>query len=101
MFKNNQENYEEDENYQQDDIETIIGSSVKLEGDLIGEGNISIHGDVSGKIETKGNLLVGDSANIKAEVSAANISISGTVEGNIKSIQKLEISDQGKVTGDR
>jgi len=100
MFKNNQEKYDEEENYQQEDVETIIGSSVKLEGDLIGEGNISIHGDVSGKIQTKGNLLIGDTANIKAEVSAANISVSGTVEGNIKSDQKLEISDQGKIIGD-
>lgn len=100
MFKNNQENYDNSENFQDQDFETIIGPSVKLEGNLIGEGNISIHGCVSGKIETKGNLLVGDSAKIKAEINAANISIAGLVEGNITSAQKLEIIENGKVIGD-
>ena len=100
MFKNNQENYDESENIQDQDVETVIGPSVKLEGELLGEGNISIHGNVSGKIQTKGNLLVGETANIKAEVSAANISITGTVEGNIHSEHKLEINDNGKVIGD-
>lgn len=100
MFKNNQDNYDDSENIQDQDVETVIGPSVKLEGELLGEGNISIHGNVSGKIQTKGNLLVGETANIKAEVSAANISITGTVEGNIHSEQKLEINDNGKVVGD-
>ncbi len=100
MFKNNQENYDNAENIQDQDVETIIGPSVKLEGNLIGEGNISIYGNVSGKIETKGNLLVGDSAKIKAEINAANISIAGLVEGNINSSQKLEIIENGKVIGD-
>ena len=100
MFKNNQENFDDSENIQEQDVETIIGPSVNLVGELLGEGNISIHGNVSGKIQTKGNLLVGETANIKAEVSAANISITGTVEGNINSEQKLEINDNGKVIGD-
>lgn len=100
MFKNNQENYDETENMEEQDIETIIGPSVKLEGELLGEGNISIHGTVSGKIETKGNLMIGEGSLIKAEVSAANVSVAGTVEGDIHSKEKLEIIENGKVIGD-
>lgn len=99
MFKNNEEETE-NEDYQADSVETIIGSSVKLEGDLLGEGNINVHGEILGKIQTKGDVIIGKSANVKADVNATNITVSGSVEGNIKSEQKLEITEGGRILGD-
>ena len=40
--------------------ETIVGPSVKIQGDLNSEGNIRIEGQVTGKVQTTQNVYVGD-----------------------------------------
>lgn len=80
--------------------ETIVGSSVKLEGDLISSGNISIHGDVVGKVHTEKDVLIGDTATVKADLKGDNVTVAGRVEGNIKADGKLNITENGKVFGD-
>ena len=98
MFKKNEqpiENVGGEENN-----ETIVGSSVKLEGDLISAGNISIYGDVTGKVHTEKDVTIGDSATIKADVKGDNVTVGGRVEGNVKAGGKLNITETGKVFGD-
>lgn len=80
--------------------ETIIGVSVKLEGDFKSEGDVTINGEVSGTVFTKGNLEIGETAVIKADVEGNNVSVSGKIDGNIKAKEKLIIRESGKVTGD-
>lgn len=79
--------------------QTIVGNSVKLEGDLILDEDITINGKVSGKISTSKNLGIGETAEIKANIEAENIVIAGKVEGDIKAKEKLEITETGRVTG--
>ena len=38
--------------------ETVIGPSVKVDGDFAGEGNVLVQGVVNGTLKTKGNLRV-------------------------------------------
>ena len=82
------------------DAETIIGSSVKVEGNFICEGNMIIDGEVRGKIATNGFLQVGDKALIEAEVKAGNAKISGAINGNVKISGYLEITATAKIAGD-
>jgi cytoskeletal protein CcmA (bactofilin family) len=82
------------------DAETIIGSSVKVEGNFACEGNMIVDGEVRGKIATDGFLQVGDKALIEAEVKAGNGKISGVIKGNIKVDGYLELTSTAKVTGD-
>lgn len=79
--------------------QTIVGNSVKLEGDLILDEDITINGKVSGKVSTSKNLGIGETAEVKADVEAENIVISGKVEGEVKAREKLEITETGKVAG--
>jgi cytoskeletal protein CcmA (bactofilin family) len=97
MFK---KDYEEEGKYQNENTETIVGSSVKLEGDLAGQGNVNVYGEVSGKIQTKGDVAVEKSAAVKADVEANNITVSGLIEGNVKAQEKLEVTESGKIVGD-
>ena len=82
------------------DIETIIGASVRVEGDLIGQNNMKIFGQVAGKVQTKGDIFIEESANIEADVEATNVTISGTVEGSVKAIERLKVEKSGKISGD-
>ena len=58
-------------------IETIIGPSVKVEGDFKGEGDLIVEGILIGNLETKNNLKIGQNAIIQAEVRANNAFVSG------------------------
>ncbi len=80
--------------------ETIVGTSVKLKGNLISNGDITIDGHVAGDIKTKSGVFIGPNANILANIKAKDIEISGIVQGNIEAKDKLEISETGKVFGD-
>ena len=79
--------------------ETVVGASVKIEGDLASEGDIRVEGAVSGKIKTTKNLYIGPQAQIEADLDAGNAVIAGSVKGEIKIKDNLLIQETGKVSG--
>ena len=81
-------------------IETIIGPSVKLDGDFLGEGDVVVEGIVNGNIKTKKYLRIEESAQINAEIEAEDAFIAGIVNGNLKVQNKLEITSTAKIKGD-
>lgn len=95
MFKVNDE-----EDYKGGAEDTIIGSAIKVEGDLVSSGNIIVEGEVSGSIKTDKDLRVGEKAKIVAEVNAREAYISGKVQGNVKVQNKLELSSTAEINGD-
>jgi cytoskeletal protein CcmA (bactofilin family) len=80
--------------------ETIVGTSVKLKGNLKSDGDIIVDGVVAGEIKTKGSVKIGKNANIIASIKAKNVSVSGIVQGNIEVSDRLELLETGKVLGD-
>lgn len=81
-------------------VETIIGPSVKVEGDFTGQGDIVVEGIVLGNLKTKGHLQVGSEAKIKADVEAQTAYIAGEVSGNLVIKVNLELTSTAKVSGD-
>lgn len=82
------------------ETETIIGPSVRVEGDFITEGDIIVEGIICGTIKTSKNLRVGQKSKIFANISADNALVSGEVQGNVKIKGKLELTATGKIYGD-
>lgn len=74
------------------------GSSFK--GELEFEDTMRIDGRFNGKIHSKNELIVGESAHIEADVHVGRIAISGTVIGKIVADQRVEIHRNGKVFSD-
>jgi len=89
-----------DKKQEENQAETIVGPSVKVEGELSSQGNVRIDGQVAGNIQTTQNLAVGEQAMISANVKALNIVIAGKVKGNITAEEALEITETGQVEGD-
>ena len=81
-------------------VETIIGPSVKVEGNFKGEGDLLIDGILVGSLNTKNNLKVGSGAIVEANIRANNAFISGKVKGNITVKGKLELSATATIKGD-
>ncbi len=81
-------------------IETIIGPSVKVEGDFRGEGDLIIEGMLVGNLNTKNNLKIGQGAVVEAAVKANNAFIAGKVKGNVTIKGKLDLTSSAVVVGD-
>ena len=78
-----------------------IGKSVVIKGELSGSEDLTIEGQVEGKIELKDNVLtIGANGKIKAQVFAKALIVLGEVTGNVTASDKVEIRDGGSVDGD-
>ncbi len=91
---------ESDTKHVQDDVETVVGPSVKVEGDFASEGNIVVKGIVSGSVKTSKTLTVEDGAKIFANVSAGDAVVSGGIRGNVKIGGRLELTETAQIQGD-
>ncbi|MFA6486305.1 MAG: polymer-forming cytoskeletal protein [Candidatus Magasanikbacteria bacterium] len=105
--KSSPKQYEEEQilapvspNTSQDNVETIVGPSVNVEGDFASEGNIIVKGSVAGSVHTSRHLVVEMGARIMANVRAGSAQIAGEVRGNMKIKESLELQSTARVLGD-
>jgi cytoskeletal protein CcmA (bactofilin family) len=78
-----------------------IGKSVVIKGELNGSEDLTIEGQVEGKIELRDHVLtIGPNGKIKAQVFAKALIVLGEVNGNVSATEKVEIRDGGSVDGD-
>ncbi|MBL8136220.1 MAG: polymer-forming cytoskeletal protein [Acidobacteria bacterium] len=78
-----------------------IGKSVFIKGELSGSEDLTIEGNVEGRIELKDNTLtIGPNGKIRAEVFAKQVIVLGEVTGNVTASEKVDIRDNGSVDGD-
>jgi len=83
-----------------DEVETVVGPSVNVEGDFASEGNIIVKGSVAGSVHTSRHLTVEVGARIMANVRAGSAKVSGEVKGNIKAKDSVELTSTARVVGD-
>ena len=78
-----------------------IGKSVVIKGELNGSEDLTIEGQVEGKIELRDHVLtIGPNGKIKAQVFAKSVIVLGEVIGNITATDKVNIRENGSVDGD-
>jgi cytoskeletal protein CcmA (bactofilin family) len=82
------------------ETDTIIGPSVKVEGDFVTEGNVIVEGTICGTIKTSKSLKVGPTSKIFANIWADNALVAGEIQGNLNIANKLELTSSAKIFGD-
>ncbi len=80
-------------------ISTVFGKETEFYGDLAFNKSLQINGRFEGEIISKGFLVVGEEAVVKANIKAKTIILKGEVHGNIEALDKLEIDANGKLYG--
>jgi cytoskeletal protein CcmA (bactofilin family) len=80
-------------------FETVLGANCELEGTLRSNANVRLDGTFTGTLEITGNVLVGETAKINADINARNVSIAGAVRGNVSG-KKVQILRTGRIWGD-
>lgn len=79
---------------------TVIGSSIVIDGEITGDEDLVIQGTVKGRIQLKESLFVEESGSVEADIETQNVEVSGQVVGNITATDKVELKTQCRVTGD-
>ena len=82
------------------EISAFIGTGTEFKGELVFEGMIRLDGRFSGEIHSAGTLIIGESANVTAEIFVDTVLISGEVHGTIRSKNRVELHSPARHYGD-
>lgn len=91
--------FQRDNEHETKDMETVIGATVKVDGNFVGAGDVVVEGHVAGTLKTSKNLRIGEQSVVKADIEAANIIIAGEVRGHVSCRGRVEVLASGKVFG--
>jgi cytoskeletal protein CcmA (bactofilin family) len=80
-------------------FETVIGMRSNMKGEFRSQANVRLDGNFEGSLDIDGNVLIGETAHILADVHGKNITISGAVRGNVSG-SKIQLTRTGRVWGD-
>jgi cytoskeletal protein CcmA (bactofilin family) len=78
----------------------IIGSSIQINGDVKGDEDLLIEGDVTGTVELKNHVLtIGKDGTVKANIQARAIMVDGTTDGDLTASESISIRATADVRG--
>lgn len=85
-------------------FESIVGASLKVEGDLVISKSLRIDGTVHGNIlQAEGasaTVAIAAGASVLGNIAVHDVIVSGHLKGNITSPGRVELIDTAKVEGD-
>ena len=85
-------------------IETVIGPSTTVNGDLMLIDSVRIDGKVIGDIQAsqsnRATVAIGPTGEVIGHISAFRVIVAGKVEGNIAALERVELSHDCLVQGD-
>ena len=78
----------------------IIGPSITIKGDVSGDEDLVIQGQVEGKIKlAKHNVTIGSDGHVKADVHGRTVVVEGQVEGDLHAKEQIILRHTARVEG--
>ena len=81
------------------DVNTLVGRGSHFEGKMAFEGVVRIDGSFEGEIVSSDTLIIGEGAEVRAEMDVATVIIYGEVYGNIKASNSIELHTPSRLVG--
>ncbi|TKC97907.1 bactofilin family protein, partial [Polyangium fumosum] len=79
---------------------STIGRGTTIRGSIRGDGDLDLHGFVEGSVTVQGELLIGETALVKSDVSGRRIIVRGAVAGNVSATELVVLEPGARVVGD-
>lgn len=76
-----------------------ISAGTVIKGEILSPSDIRIDGTFEGKLQSKGRVVIGETAVIKGDIFCVNVDLWGKVEGNIYVKDTLALKDGCVVNG--
>jgi cytoskeletal protein CcmA (bactofilin family) len=84
-------------------IETLIGTAMEIQGDLIFSGGLHVDGKIVGNViaeeDAHSMLVLSDQGQIEGEVRVPYVILNGQVTGDVYASERVELSRHGQVKG--
>lgn len=84
-------------------VDTLIGKSARIDGDLAFEGGLHLDGRVAGNVLGEGaagnTLSVSEQGRIEGSVAVPTVVLNGTVNGDIRAATRLVLGPRARVEG--
>ncbi|MGH8031496.1 MAG: bactofilin family protein [Luteimonas sp.] len=80
--------------------ESLIAADLTIEGKIEGSGHVRIAGKFKGDVNVQGDLTIEHGAKLNGGVRANRVIVAGELEGNIDSASRVELLDNGVLSGD-
>ncbi len=88
----------------QNRIDSLIGGTTRIEGNVFFSGGLRIDGVVRGNVsalpDQPGTLVISEHARIDGEVQVAHLVVNGTINGAVHAAETLELQAGSRVQGD-
>src|SRR5580693_5181701 len=82
------------------EITALLGRGTQFEGKLHFEGRVRIDGTFKGEIQSDDTLIIGDGAEVHAEIDVATVIVrGGAVHGNVRAKTAIEVHAPGRLHG--
>ncbi|GEN44683.1 bactofilin family protein [Alkalibacillus haloalkaliphilus] len=81
-------------------VDTVIGSASKFQGDLNSQASIRIDGEFKGNITCNGDVVIGGEGKVEADVTGRDLTVAGQIDGNVHASGTLRIEATGVINGD-
>lgn len=71
-----------------------------FQGELAFEETFRIDGRFEGKIRSGSELIVGDCAEVNADIEVGRLSVNGTLKGSVRATERIELLPRARVFAD-
>ena len=78
----------------------LIGAGTTIEGNITSNGDIRVDGSLTGNLNTKGKVIVGESGKINGEVYCKYFEVEGSIEGKVFISDLLSLRSKSKLVGE-
>lgn len=79
---------------------TNIGKTIKIKGEIESGVEVSVSGEISGKIKCKEGVIIEKDGKMIGDIETKNVVVHGVVEGNMVAEEKIELKSGCIVKGD-
>jgi len=81
-------------------IDTVIGESTAITGNIESDGSVKVEGRVEGDIKAAGDVTILVNAVITGNIWCENMILAGTVTGNVYAKNSLHLESTARLKGD-
>jgi cytoskeletal protein CcmA (bactofilin family) len=81
------------------ELNALLGKGSQFEGKLLFEGSVRIDGKFAGEIISTDTLIIGEGAEVKANLQVGSLVCLGDYSGDAKATKSIELKSPAKVRG--
>lgn len=78
---------------------TVIASGTHIQGEIRGRADLTIEGQVEGKVILEMDVTVSEGGRVTGTIEARSVRIGGKVVGDIKGVEMVELTHSGSLEG--